>query len=165
MDKLLFILFLTYCGCASPAYLGSDIVITEYVVHKKADSLRIFIFPPRGVSIHQEQYSWLDVLRKEGLLKPDSILVDEIPKPITSQAPIYPEAARKNGLEGIVYLIAWIRTDGTVRKAAVVGASDMLFIEPALNVVMNWKFTPAILRGRFIEVSMIIPFKFKINQH
>ena len=69
------------------------------------------------------------------------------------------------GLEGMVIIRAWVNTDGTVRKALAVISSDYIFIGPVLDAIMDWKFSSTNKNGKLIEVSIFMPFYFKLNEN
>jgi TonB family protein len=60
----------------------------------------------------------------------------------TRVAPVYPEAARKMGLEGIVKIQVTIAPDGTIRETKVIGGHPIL-VNAALDAVKKWKFETA----------------------
>jgi len=76
--------------------------------------------------------------------------------------PIYPEAARKAGTEGVVVLNAVIAPDGTVKKLRPVSGPDVL-VQSATTAVGSWKFEPYLASGKAIEVETTIAVEFRLN--
>jgi len=80
--------------------------------------------------------------------------------------PEYPEHARRAGVEGDVLLRAVIRRDGTVGSLEVVQAprADLGLSEAALTAVSQWRYHPARLEGRPVEVYFMIEVTFRLDQ-
>lgn len=53
--------------------------------------------------------------------------------------PVYPPAAKKTGVEGVVVLRATIAKDGSVSNLVVV-SGDPLLVKPALDAVRQWRY-------------------------
>lgn len=87
------------------------------------------------------------------------------PKPVNIPTPVYPELARRAGIEGDVVTKALldIDIDGSVMKAGVLKSSNngMLDLE-ALRTSMKAKFTPAIQKGHAVRVWVSIPIRFRL---
>jgi TonB family protein len=81
---------------------------------------------------------------------------------VTKVDPIYPEAARTSGTEGLVVLDAVIAQDGSVRKLRPLSGSDPL-VQSALDAVRSWKFEPYLASGKPIEVETTIAVDFELN--
>ncbi len=93
------------------------------------------------------------------------IPVDEMPKVIDARV-TYPEEAKKNAQQGIVYIKARIAKDGTVAEAMVDPqhpGSVALLETAALDAVRQWTFTPAKFKGEPVEVWIVVPVNFKLN--
>ena len=73
--------------------------------------------------------------------------------------PVYPTDPRASG-GGIVMLEAVIGTDGAVRNTRILQGSP-LFDEAALAAVQRWQYTPAMLNGVPIAVSMDVSVTFR----
>jgi len=93
----------------------------------------------------------------------DFVPVEKQPTPIKESmaAPIYPEIARRAGIEGTVWLKLWVDTEGNVRKTAVLKSDDEIFNKPSIDAAIKWKFEPAMIKGKPTSVWVSIPFKFK----
>jgi len=160
MKILLQLLLISLIGCGSVHNSSLNWVITDFVIHEKSDSLDILSFPPYFVSDDGKPSEYSEILIEHNLIGSDSIRVDKIPEPLYIPQPEYPIIAQKKNLEGEVYIRIWIKSDGTIRKAKAIIASDNVFIEPTLIAVMDWKLSPAEKDGKFIEVSTFVPIKF-----
>lgn len=77
--------------------------------------------------------------------------------------PIYPELARKAGIEGMVVVKVLIGTKGDVEKVQVVKSHPMLD-EAAIAAAKQFKFKPGKQRDRFVKVWMTIPFTFRLKK-
>jgi TonB family protein len=81
---------------------------------------------------------------------------------VTKVDPIYPEAARAAGNEGLVVLDAVISPDGSVKSLRPVSGTDLL-VRSATNAVQSWKFEPYLSNGRAVEVETTIAVDFRLN--
>lgn len=159
------LIILTGCGGSVNGLHGRR--ITDYVIHDEKDTLQILSFPPYIVAENENSSGstgdcskWIT---KYKLVGADSVSVDELPKPIKSRVPKYPEIARRDNLEGDVCVRLWVNKDGTIRKVKAIVISDEIFVEPALIAAIDWTLSPAIKDGKPIEVSVFLPFKFRLN--
>jgi TonB family protein len=86
------------------------------------------------------------------------------PTKISHSNPVYPEAMREAGLEGVVKLDVLIGTDGVVQSVRVVGAQvHPAFAQSASDAVKLWKFTPTLLNGAPVEVAMTVSISFGLS--
>jgi TonB family protein len=92
------------------------------------------------------------------------IVTDEPPKAVKRVTPTYPDSARRNGIEGIVYVSALIDEQGAVRKAVVQKRVDGVpeFEKASLDAAKQWTFTPVTKDKKPVEVWVTIPFRFKL---
>uniref|UniRef100_A0A7C4U8U0 TonB family protein n=1 Tax=candidate division WOR-3 bacterium TaxID=2052148 RepID=A0A7C4U8U0_UNCW3 len=86
----------------------------------------------------------------------------ELPKPIKIAMPTTPEAAKRLGLKGTVFVKVLIDENGDVIKAEVVksfggGVCD----QEAINTAMKWKFSPGKINGVPAQMEQTIPINFK----
>jgi periplasmic protein TonB len=96
------------------------------------------------------------------------ITAEEMPEPIGGIAAIqskivYPEIARKVGIEGKVYVLAFVDETGVVAKAQIIKGIGAGLDEAALNAVLTTKFKPGIQRGKPVRVQISIPIVFRLN--
>jgi protein TonB len=76
---------------------------------------------------------------------------------------VYPELAIRAGIQGRVYVLAYINERGEVDRAEVVRGIGGGCDEAALQAVKKSKFTPGKQRGRPIKVRMSIPVDFRLT--
>jgi TonB family protein len=81
---------------------------------------------------------------------------------VTKVEPVYPEAARTRGIEGLVVLDAVIAPDGSVKRLRPVSGPDLL-VQSATEAVQSWKFEPYLSSGKAIEVETTIAVEFRLN--
>jgi TonB family protein len=95
---------------------------------------------------------------------PDVVAVDEEPALVKSVGPVYPEEARKNGLEGTVYVKIWVDTEGKAKEAVILKSDDAIFNQASLDAAKQFQFTPASKDGKPVAVWVSVPFKFKLAE-
>lgn len=83
------------------------------------------------------------------------------PAVIKRVEPIYPELARKAGMQGKVWVKVLIDKEGKVKKAVIMQGPE-IFQDEAIAAVTQWVFKPAIQQDRPIAVWMAIPISFKL---
>ena len=81
---------------------------------------------------------------------------------VTKVEPVYPEAARKAGMQGLVVLDAVIAPDGNVKRLRPVSGPDLL-VQSATEAVQSWKFEPYLSSGKAVEVETTIAVEFRLN--
>lgn len=98
-------------------------------------------------------------------------IVDEMPKPIgglerITKRVIYPEEAKKNGIEGKVFVNAVINENGNVIDFCIspYGHPNELLWKAAIDAVRKTKFIPGKLKGKPVTVRSIIPIKFELEK-
>jgi protein TonB len=94
------------------------------------------------------------------------VAVEEMPEPIGGITEIqkkieYPEIAKRLGLEGKVFIRAYVDETGTVTKAEVVKGIGGGCDEAAIDAILKTKFNPGKQRGKPIKVQITIPVSFK----
>jgi TonB family protein len=77
--------------------------------------------------------------------------------------PVYPENASKNDLQGNVLLIGRIDKQGNVSDLHLDSASLPEFVQPALESVRVWKFSPALRDGRPVEIALNAGVRFRVT--
>ena len=130
-------------------------------------------------------------LKMQSDIPPDFVPVEKQPMPTANPSPKYPESARKEKIEGVVWLKLVVDTDGNAGKVTVFKsaftrdgievkmdgldslAKDIRSLavyqimkemnEAAVGAGRNWKFIPAMLGGKSVSVWVTIPFKFKLS--
>jgi periplasmic protein TonB len=76
--------------------------------------------------------------------------------------PLYPEAARTAGTEGLVVLDAVIGADGNVERLRAVSGPNLL-VQSASEAVRSWRFEPYLSSGKAVEVETTIAVDFRLN--
>jgi TonB family protein len=76
--------------------------------------------------------------------------------------PIYPPAARNNGVEGTARLSVLIGLDGAIVKMAAVSGPPEL-ITAAAQAVRNWRYEPTLLNGRPCYILTAIDVRFTLR--
>lgn len=92
--------------------------------------------------------------------------VEEKPSVLSRQDPVYPDLARRAGIEGIVMIEFVVDTNGTVlpNSARVLQAKpEGYFEEAALKAIYTWRFNPAMQRDRKVRVRWQQPIRFKLK--
>jgi TonB family protein len=71
---------------------------------------------------------------------------------------------RETGQEGLITLQAVIGVDGSVTSASVLTTQvHPDFANAAIDAVRQWRFSPTLLNGVAIEVSMKVTVVFSLN--
>ncbi|MCH7963304.1 MAG: energy transducer TonB [Bacteroidetes bacterium] len=96
------------------------------------------------------------------------VAVEEMPAPIggikaIQEKIVYPEIAKRAGVEGKVYILAFVNEQGEVTKAQVIKGIGAGCDEAALNAVLKTRFTPGKQRGKPVKVQVSIPIVFKLK--
>ena len=87
-----------------------------------------------------------------------------IPSKLKDVRPVYPDAMRAAGREGVVPIEAIIGVDGRVISVRVTTAQvHPDFAIAAADAVRQWLFSPTLLNGKPVEVVMTVTVDFKIG--
>ena len=76
-------------------------------------------------------------------------------------APIYPDEAKANRVQGTVVLHVVIGTDGSIRQVEAV-SGDPVLVEAATVAVRQWKYKPTLLNAKPVEVDTIVKIDFHL---
>ncbi len=91
--------------------------------------------------------------------------VDTPPRPLVQPPPLYPPAARRNGLEGRVELEFVVTESGHVENVIVIDSQPgTIFVAAARTAVERWRFEPASRRGEAVDVRVQVPLEFKLDR-
>jgi len=122
-----------------------------------------------GLGWWQWQRSWNELeahaaVAESGLQgSPQHVSAETMAKRIlTKVEPVYPEAARSAGTEGLVVLDAVITPDGSVERLRAVSGPDLL-VQSATKAVQSWKFEPYLSSGSAVEVETTIAVEFRLH--
>jgi len=90
------------------------------------------------------------------------VYVEELPEAIEKRVPVYPEAARRAGIDGVILVQALVRADGSVGETRIVKSIPALDAAAA-ECVMRWRFKPGMSHGKPVAVWVGIPIKFSLR--
>jgi protein TonB len=94
----------------------------------------------------------------------NSLIWDDPPQLIRMVTPVYPDRARKAGVDGRVDFIILVDEKGDVVEADVVAATPAGYFEQAAReAVLNWKYKPARLRNRAVRARLNQSVYFSFN--
>ena len=86
------------------------------------------------------------------------------PRKLVDVRPVYPQAMRDAGLEGVVSLTALIDVAGRVVSVRVIGSPAHPDLgRAAAEAVRQWQFSPTLLNGEAVEVLMNVQVAFKLE--
>ena len=85
------------------------------------------------------------------------------PQKLSGPNPIYPEAARRARIQGVVVLECTIGKDGRVQSVKVLRGLPLGLTETAVDAVNKWKFQPSTLNGKPVEVLYILTVRFNLQ--
>jgi len=75
--------------------------------------------------------------------------------------PVYPEAAKRANLQGVVVLATVIGRDGSVEKVSPVSGPDVL-ASAAMDAVRWWRFQPYLVNGKAVEIETTLAVEFRL---
>jgi TonB family protein len=85
------------------------------------------------------------------------------PKVKKFQDPAYPEAERKSGNEGRVFLHIVVDAKGNVRMPMVDSSPSLEFSNSAIEAAKKWSFEPAKLNGQPVATLIVIAVRFRLT--
>ena len=86
------------------------------------------------------------------------------PRKVKHVAPQYPASMRDAGREGVVPIEALIGRDGLVHSVRVLSANiHPDFAVAAADAVRQWAFSPTLLNGQPVEVTMTVTITFSLS--
>ena len=74
----------------------------------------------------------------------------------------YPETARKEGVEGRVFVQFVVSEEGSVENVVVTRGIGAGCDEEAMRIVSSLKFTPGMQDGKAVKVRLSLPVTFKL---
>ena len=90
--------------------------------------------------------------------------VEKMPEMVNKANLVYPEEAKKNGIEGRVFVKMLIGKEGVPKRAVVVKSDNEIFNQSAIEAAMKYTFTPAMQGGKPVAVWVVMPFKFELGK-
>ncbi|RMD47913.1 MAG: energy transducer TonB [Ignavibacteria bacterium] len=96
------------------------------------------------------------------------VAVEEMPEPIggigaIQKKIVYPEIAKRAGVQGRVYVKAFVNENGVVEKVMLVKGIGAGCDEEAMRAVKATRFKPGRQRGNPVKVQVMIPVLFKLQ--
>lgn len=147
-----------------------EIYKTDNKPFKYAMNWEFSLFKPKGKEYLSLLSSNLNV--SEEINAPNEedffVAVDEMPSPIGGVKAIqgkihYPEIAKRAGIQGRVFVKAFIDEKGSVTKAEIIKGLGGGCDDEAKNAVMETKFTPGRQRGKAVKTQVTVPILFKLD--
>ena len=89
----------------------------------------------------------------------------QYPAPLTQARPVYPIEMRVAGVSGEAVIDLLVDTDGRVKNAYVLVATDVRFGDAALAAVRQWTFRPGAENGRPVVTHMQVPIVFSLTEY
>ena len=117
-----------------------------------------------GIGWWQWQRSWHEIETGAAAAEaPLRVTPETMAMRIVSRVePVYPEEARRAGMQGMAVLDTVIAADGTVKQLKPVSGDDLL-VKAAAAAVRSWKFEPYQSSGRAVAVETTIAVEFRLN--
>jgi len=94
----------------------------------------------------------------------DFVAVEKEPVIIYKKEPVYPELAKKAGMEGIVWVKVWVGADGKPHQVVVLQSTADVFNQAAVDAAWAFRFEPALSHGKAVDVWVSFPFNFAMAQ-
>lgn len=96
------------------------------------------------------------------------VAVEDMPEPVgglgtIQRAVVYPEIARRAGVQGRVFVLAYVNEKGEVTKVEVQRGIGAGCDEAAVSAVLKASFIPGKQRGKPVKVRVSIPIRFQLN--
>lgn len=92
----------------------------------------------------------------------DFVQVDQQPELLRKVEPVYPELAKKSGMEGMVWVKIWVDTSGKAREVTVLKSDAEIFNQPTIDAAKQFEFKPARIKEKPVSVWVSVPFKYKL---
>jgi TonB family protein len=77
---------------------------------------------------------------------------------------VYPALAMKAGIEGIVWVKIWVDKTGKPRDVVIMKSEQEILNKSTLDAAWQFRFTPAYVRDKPVDVWVSVPFKFKLAE-
>jgi len=82
-----------------------------------------------------------------------------VPRKVYDVRPVWPDEARRAGVQGIVIVEFTVDVDGTVADARILRGIPLLE-KAALDCVRQWRYEPTLVNGRPVPYKMIAAVTF-----
>lgn len=121
----------------------------------------------KGTAVGSESLGYVEISvpAKRLLAKIELVETDRFPECIRSVLPHYPDSAKKDKIEGEVWLQVLVDEKGTVREVNVFRKSGTIagFEETAVEAAWQWEYRPAICNNKPVAVWIVYALKFKLK--
>jgi TonB family protein len=94
----------------------------------------------------------------------DFVDVDKEPVVIAKKEPVYPALALKAGMEGKVWVKIWVDKTGKPREVVIIKSDADVFDGSAMEAARQFRFTPAYIKDKPVDVWVSVPFRFKLAE-
>ena len=93
------------------------------------------------------------------------VVYDVAPKLLEQVSPEYPEAEKKKGLEGQIWLEVEVKIDGFVGEISVTEnkTGSKVLAKSSIEAIKKWKFEPALKDGKAIKSWIRFPVNFSLE--
>lgn len=144
----------------TPDFIDAPLIIEENKVDSENDANNVATLNPQSQLPPREEI----VVNEEPVY---FVAVEEMPDPIggiigIQKRIVYPELAKRAGIEGKVLVLAFVDESGNVTKAEVIKGIGLGCDEAAINAIVQTKFKPGRQRGKPVKVQVTIPVTFKL---
>lgn len=85
------------------------------------------------------------------------------PVKISGPDPVYTDSGRRAGIEGVVIVQAIVSKHGMVESVQVLKGLPLGLDQAAVEAVRRWRFAPATLHGRPVDVYYTLTVNFQLN--
>lgn len=100
---------------------------------------------------------------REEMPPADYVPYEKPPEAIKQVPAKYPPAAKKDNVQGTVWLKTLVDEEGRVAKVEIQKSEAEVLNQAAVDAVHQWVFKPAIMKGKPIAVWVSIPFRFVLD--
>ncbi len=85
------------------------------------------------------------------------------PKLLKKVDPVYPEEARKEGIEGVVLVSVRADKEGNIEKIKILKSPHELLTEAAVEALKQWKYEPIFIKGKPMPIIFTVTMTFKLK--
>jgi TonB family protein len=124
-----------------------------------AQSAQRFVFPGEA-ALDPEARRILAELRKSDPAICSQAELDQRPKALRQEAPVYPRAMKDDGLTGQAEIEFVVTAEGKVMFPRIVSATQEDFGWAAAAAVAQWRFEPPTRNGHKVDARLTVPVLF-----
>jgi TonB family protein len=158
MKNRTYISWLIVITLLAPMTLFSQKTGKEGVQHKKVS----FSVKQGDSTVKRDVDVTYDPSQAKQDAPPDYVPYEQAPEVLNQEQPKYPNLALKAGLEGTVWIKIWVDTTGRAVQVYVQKSDAQIFEQSAIEAARQWRFKPAMAKGKPIATWVSVPFRFKI---